>query len=76
MSDFLFDNLPVQKKPKDSTLTKCRDCKHIQKWKCGGSFFFYCRVREDRRTYNGLKIVKCKTPSCYMFEKELCSNKG
>jgi hypothetical protein len=63
MSDFLFDELPTQ------CSTKCKDCKYIEKWQYGGSFFFYCGITEDRKTTNGLKKVKCKSPSCYMFEK-------
>jgi hypothetical protein len=68
MPDFLFDELPTQCKPHPGT--QCGDCKHIQKWQCGGSFFFYCGIIKDRKTLNGLKKVKCKTPSCYWFEKE------
>jgi hypothetical protein len=41
---------------------------HIQKWECGGSFFFYCGITKDRKTANGLKKIKCKTPSCFLFE--------
>jgi len=69
MSDLLFDDLPVQCKTYSGT--RCKDCKHIQRWQYGGSFFFYCDKRKDRKTSNGLKKVKCKTPSCYMFEKKL-----
>jgi len=66
MSDSLFNDLPKQLK----TLKRCKDCKHIQKWQYGGSFFFYCGITKGRRTYNGLKKVKCKTPACGAFELE------
>jgi hypothetical protein len=65
MSDFLFDELPA----KPYSGTRCKDCKHIQKWQCGGSFFFYCGITKSNLTNNGLKKVKCKTPSCGLFEK-------
>jgi len=64
MSDFLFKNLPKQ------TLKRCKDCKHIQRWQCGGSFFFYCGLLKSRRTHNGLIKVKCKTPACALFENK------
>jgi len=66
MSNSLFDE--SQLKPQSST--RCKDCKHIQKWQCGGSFFFYCGIKKDNKTANGLKKVKCKTPSCNLFEKK------
>jgi len=66
MPYFLFDE--SQLKPQSST--RCKDCKHIQKWQCGGSFFFYCVIKKDNKTANGLKKVKCKTPSCNLFEKK------
>jgi len=66
MSDLLFDELSAKCK---YTGTRCKDCKHIQKWQCGGSFFFYCGAIKSNLTYNGLKKVKCKTPSCGLFEK-------
>jgi hypothetical protein len=72
MPDFLFDELPDQFKPQAGI--RCKDCKHIQKWQCGGSFFFYCGIVKDRKTHNGLKKVLCKTLACYRFEAE--SNKG
>jgi len=65
MSDLLFNNLPKQL----ASSYKCKDCKHIQKWQCGGSFFFYCGAIKSNLTYNGLKKVKCKTLSCCLFEK-------
>jgi DNA-directed RNA polymerase subunit RPC12/RpoP len=61
----LFDSLPTQSSP-----ARCKDCKHIQKWACGGSIFFYCGITKSRRTQNGLKKVLCKTPACGLFEKE------
>ena len=64
-TDLLFNDLPMQL----ASSHKCKDCKHIQKWQCGGSFFFYCGVTKDRKTHNGLKKVKCKTLSCGLFEK-------
>jgi hypothetical protein len=66
MSDLLFDNLPVQAKPE--TGNHCNDCEYIEKWQCGGKFFFYCGKRKDRKTLNGKKKVLCKTPACYLFE--------
>jgi len=62
--DALFNDLPKQL----ASSNKCNDCKHIQKWACGGSFFFYCGVTKSNRTDNGLKKVKCKTPACVLFE--------
>jgi hypothetical protein len=64
MKDALFNELPAQ----PCAEKRCRDCKHIQKWACGGSFFFYCGVTKSNRTYNGLLKVKCKTPACALFE--------
>jgi len=66
MSDLLFNDLPKQL----ASSNNCKNCKHIQKWQCGGSFFFYCGITKDRKTNNGLKKVKCKTLSCCMFERE------
>jgi len=66
MSDFLFDASQLKKQ----SSTRCKDCKHIQKWQYGGSFFFYCDKSKDSRTSNGMKKVKCKTPSCGQFEKK------
>jgi hypothetical protein len=68
MPDYLFDELPEQSKPQASS--QCKDCKHIQKWQCGGSFFFYCGITKSRRTFNGLKKVLCKTLACGLFEKK------
>jgi hypothetical protein len=64
MSDSLFNDLPKQ----SESLKQCKDCKHIQRWQCGGSFFFYCGITKSRRTDNRLKKVKCKTTACLMFE--------
>jgi hypothetical protein len=63
MSDSLFNDLPKQ-----SASKQCKDCKHIQKWQYGGSLFFYCNKIKSRRTNNGLRKVKCKTPACWLFE--------
>jgi hypothetical protein len=65
MSDLLFNDLPIQL----ASSNKCQDCKHIEKWQCGGSYFFYCGVIKSNLTYNGLKKVKCKTLSCGLFEE-------
>jgi hypothetical protein len=61
----LFDSLPTQ-----SGQARCKDCRHIEKWKFGGSVFFYCGITKSRTTQNGLKKVLCKTPACGLFEKE------
>jgi hypothetical protein len=61
----LFDDLPAQ-----PSQARCKECKHIQKWQCCGSFFFYCAVIKSRRTKNGLKKVLCKTLACGLFEKK------
>jgi len=66
MSDSLFNELPKQ----SESLKRCKNCKHIQKWQCGGSFFFYCAITKSRRTINGLRKVQCKTPACGLFEAE------
>jgi hypothetical protein len=66
MSDFLFNDLPMQ--PNSAPFRRCKDCKYIEKWQCGGSFFFYCRITKSRRTINGLRKVQCKTPACGLFE--------
>jgi len=63
--DVLFSEPQAQSKPSK----RCKDCKHIQKWACGGSFFFYCGVTKSRRTDNKLKKVKCKTQACVLFEE-------
>jgi len=66
MSDSLFLFYDPPKQPK--ALKRCKDCRHIQKWQCGGSFFFYCGITKSNRTLNGLKKVLCKTPACVLFE--------
>jgi hypothetical protein len=38
MPDSLFDVLPEQLTPQSGN--KCKDCKHIQKWKAGNFFSF------------------------------------
>ena len=48
----------------------CKTCVNIQKWECGGSFFFYCGVRKSNRTDNGLLKVKCKTEACLQYKRE------
>jgi hypothetical protein len=70
MSDFLFNDLPTQSSP-----ARCKECRHIEKWQCGGSFFFYCSITKSRRTLNGLKKVLCKTPACGLFEAEFAEKK-
>jgi len=64
MSDYLFNDLPKQ----TETSKRCKDCKHIQKWQCGSSFFFYCAITKSHRTKNELRKIKCKTPACGLFE--------
>jgi len=49
---------------------RCKHCKHIEKWACGGSFFFYCGISRSNRTKNGLAKVKCNSPACGAFELE------
>jgi hypothetical protein len=53
-----------------SSPARCKECRHIEKWQCEGSFFFYCGITKSLRTQNGLKKVLCKTPACGLFEKE------
>jgi hypothetical protein len=60
---FPFNELAPQSSPK-----RCKECRHIEKYQCGGSFFFYCGITKSRRTLNGLKKVLCKTPACGLFE--------
>jgi len=72
MNDLLFQNLPKQyapKHPRYQTNNMCGNCKHIQKWARGGSYFFYCGIVKDSRTKNKLLKVKRKKPSCDLFEK-------
>jgi len=52
-------------------LNKCRNCKHIQKWKCNSKFFFYCGKTKSNRTHNKLLKIKCKDDACYLFEKDV-----
>lgn len=49
----------------------CRTCEHIQKWECGGSYFFYCGVRKSNRTQNGLLKVKCKNEACNAYKERV-----
>jgi hypothetical protein len=60
----LFDSLPTQ-----SSSAQCKDCRHIERRRFGGSAFFYCCITKSGRTQNGLKKVLCKTPACELFEK-------
>ena len=63
---FNTDDLIVEK-PKGK---QCRTCKYLQKWACGGSFFFYCEIRKSNRTQNGLLKVKCKNEACNAYKEE------
>jgi hypothetical protein len=49
---------------------KCGKCAYIEKWECGGSFFFYCGRRKSNRTDNGLLKVKCKDAACSLFKRK------
>jgi len=68
LQPYLFDNplkqsIPFKKK-------RCKHCKHIEKWACGGFFFYYCGISKSNRTKNGLAKVKCNKPACGAFELE------
>jgi hypothetical protein len=69
----LFGELPVSVNPASlpppPRKEKCGECAHIQRWRCGNSFFHYCGARHSNRTDNGLLKVKCKPSACGRFEK-------
>jgi len=69
MSDFLFNDLAMQSRPKPAK--RCKECRYIQRRRYGTSVFFYCGVTKSRRTECGFKKVKCKTPGCELFEMEV-----
>jgi len=50
---------------------RCKHCKHIEKWACGGSFFYYCGISTSNRTKNGLAKVKLNKLSCGAFQLEV-----
>lgn len=63
----LFNIEPIiVEKPKIT----CRTCKHIERWACGGSYFFYCNKRKSNKTGNGLLKVRCKDEACALYDKE------
>lgn len=64
----LFDNEPIPQKSKPTKF--CRTCAHLQKWACGGRYFFYCGIRKSNRTENGLLKVKCKNEACYAYKEQ------
>ena len=63
----LYDIGPIKKQ---KPLHTCKTCVHIQKWACGGSYFFYCGIRKSNRTGNGLLKVKCKREACGLYKEE------
>jgi len=48
----------------------CRQCKHRERWQCGGSVIQYCGVRKSDRTENGLLKIKVTMAACLLFELE------
>lgn len=69
----LFDIEPCQRQRNPNT---CKTCVHIQRWACGGSFFFYCGARKSKRTYNKLLKVKCKNEACKLYKQKKKSNEN
>jgi len=48
----------------------CKNCKHRQRWQCGGRVIQYCGVRKSNRTYNKLLKIKVYNKACHQFTKE------
>lgn len=46
----------------------CRSCVHRQRWECGSKIIQYCRAIKSRRTFNGLKKIKCNMVACELYE--------
>jgi len=67
-------NIPLKQSIPSFKKKRCKYCKHIEKWACGGSFFYYCGISTSNRTKNGLAKVKCNKPSCGAFELESPKN--
>lgn len=67
----------IDLEPPPGTNFKCRNCEHIQAWRCNSKVFQYCGIRKSNRTSNGLLKVKCKNPACNLFKqkKELSNEK-
>ena len=69
-----FEGTPAPLTPKHRWLEEngytCRQCKHRQRWQCGGSIIQYCGVRRSNRTFNNLLKIKVTNKACYMFELE------
>ena len=70
----LFSTSDFQKVPQNGKT--CNDCKHRQRWQCGGSVFQYCGLRKSNRTENGLLKIKCKDLACLSFEQGIFTNKS
>ena len=49
----------------------CLNCEHRERHQCGGSIIQYCGVRKSNRTHNGQLKIKCKTPACSSFKKQI-----
>jgi len=49
----------------------CRTCEHREPTQCGGSIIQYCGLRKSNRTENGKLKIKCKTPACESYQKEI-----
>jgi hypothetical protein len=67
MNGCLFDIPPVPPKPENVPEEKCGGCAFIERWSCGGSFFYYCKARKSNRTDNGLLKVKRGNAACTAF---------
>ena len=69
-----FEGTPAPLTPKHRWIETngytCRQCKHRQRWQCGGSIIQYCGVRRSNRTYNKMLKIKATNKACYSFELE------
>lgn len=63
----LFD-IPEQKKEIKET---CNTCEHRQRHQCNSKVFQYCAILKSNRTENGQLKIKCKTPACLSYKKQL-----
>lgn len=63
----LFDIPP--KEPDPPRKDKCQNCKHSQRWQCGGSIIWYCSARKSNRTFNKLLKIKARQEACDNYKE-------
>ena len=47
---------------------KCKDCLHIERWRCNSKVFFYCAAKRSGRTTNGKQKIKANDEACHYFK--------